>query len=258
MSSSRRSGAVLARIPPRSALQRDFPFPDPSEATRDGLLAVGGDLSAGRLLSAYTSGIFPWYQEDPILWFSPDPRMVLAPTRLHVSRSLGRTVARGPFRLTMDTAFERVMRACADAPRPGQDGTWINEDMIAAYVELHRLGLAHSVEAWRDDELVGGLYGVSLGAAFFGESMFARARDASKVAFVRLVEQLVAWEFALVDCQVHTAHLERFGAEMWPRERFLSALADALERPTRVGTWSFDASDQSGGESRFSNHSTSQ
>jgi leucyl/phenylalanyl-tRNA--protein transferase len=239
-------------------LRQRHPFPDPSEATPEGLLAYGGDLSPGRLVSAYASGVFPWYSSGPILWFSPDPRMVLLPERLHVGRSLRRTLAREPFALSMDTAFEPVIRACAEQPRPGQDGTWITEEMIGAYVDLHRLGLAHSVEAWRDGELVGGLYGVSLGRAFFGESMFARAGDASKVAFVRFVRQLEAWEFTLIDCQVHTAHLERFGAEMWPRPRFLGALARALEGPTRPGPWSFDAADQPPGASDFSNHSTSQ
>jgi leucyl/phenylalanyl-tRNA--protein transferase len=235
-----------------------YPFPDPGSATPDGLVAYGGDLSPGRLISAYASGIFPWYQSGPVLWFSPDPRMALRPAHIHVGRSLRRTLARSPFELRMDTAFDAVIRACAEVPRPDQDGTWITADMVAAYGELHRLGLAHSVEAWRGGELVGGLYGVSLGAVFFGESMFARESDASKVAFVALARQLESWGFTLIDCQVHTEHLERFGAVLWSRSRFLRELAAALERPTRAGPWGFEDSAQSRPRSGLSNHSTSQ
>jgi leucyl/phenylalanyl-tRNA--protein transferase len=216
-------------------------FPDPRLADDGGLLAIGGDLRPERLLLAYASGIFPWYAAgSPILWHSPDPRMVLEAPRLIVNRSLAKTLRRGRYRLTLDTAFDDVVRACAGVPRPGQDGTWITEEMIAAYGELFRLGFAHSVEAWEDDVLAGGVYGVSLGGAFFGESMFARRPDASKVAFATLVGRLRAWEIELVDCQVHTEHLERFGAEEWPRARFLAALEVALERPTRRGRWSLD------------------
>ncbi len=217
-------------------------FPPPALADESGLLAVGGDLSPERLLLAYSLGIFPWYSEGlPILWYSPDPRLVLEAGDLVVSRSLEKTIRRGRYRVTLDTAFDRVIRACAAVPRPGQQGTWITEDMERAYGLLHELGYAHSAETWLDDQLVGGLYGVSLGTAFFGESMFARADDASKVAFVTLVEQLVRWGIDLVDCQVHTEHLARFGAAEWPRERFLSRLADALEQPTRGGRWRLDA-----------------
>lgn len=212
-------------------------FPDPRLADADGLLAGGGDLRAERLLSAYARGIFPWYESDPILWFSPDPRMVLVPGDLHVGRSLRRQLSRGQFEVSFDTAFAAVVRACAEISRPGQQGTWITADMIEAYCRLHELGFAHSVEAWEHGELVGGAYGVSLGAAFFGESMFARQPDASKVAFVHLVGQLEAWGFALVDCQVHTDHLESFGARPWRRDRFLDTLASALETPTRQGPW---------------------
>ena len=216
-------------------------FPPPDEAEPGGLLAVGGDLSPERLLLAYAQGIFPWYEEDlPILWHSPDPRMVLLPSALHLPRSLRKVVARAPFRLSLDRAFDAVIEACAERERPGQEGTWITRDMVGAYVRLHDLGYAHSVEAWHEDELVGGLYGVSLGGTFFGESMFAWRSDASKVAFVALVEQLVQWDFDLVDCQVHTEHLARFGAEDWPRERFLEALARSLEATTRRGAWCFD------------------
>ena len=218
-------------------------FPDPSLA-EDGLLAVGGDLEPERLLLAYRSGIFPWYEEgQPILWHSPDPRMVLEAERLHVPASLKKEIKREPYRLTLDTAFRDVIEACAATPRPREAGTWITPDMIEAYVELHRLGYAHSAEAWQEESLAGGLYGVSLGCAFFGESMFARRPDASKIAFVALVEQLRKWGITLIDSQVHTEHLERFGAKEWPRKRYLAALRKALERPTRRGTWSF-----SGGE----------
>jgi leucyl/phenylalanyl-tRNA---protein transferase len=221
-------------------LDQRLVFPPPEEA-EDGLVAVGGDLRPERLLLAYSHGIFPWYGEGlPILWHSPDPRMVLEADRLVVGRSLRKTLRRAPYRVALDTAFEAVVRACAEVPRPGQHGTWITEDMIAAYVELHRLGFAHSAEAWQGDELVGGVYGVSLGGGFFGESMFARRPDASKVAFVTLVEQLRGWDIELVDCQVHTEHLERFGATEWPRPRFLAALAAALARPTRRGRWTLE------------------
>jgi leucyl/phenylalanyl-tRNA--protein transferase len=228
-------------------LVRAFPFPDPGAGDARGLLAYGGDLAPERLLAAYAQGVFPWYEEAPILWFSPDPRMVLRPTELHVGRSLARRLRARPYSVTMDTDFAGVVRACSEVPRSGQDGTWINDDMIEAYCVLHELGFAHSVEAWaRDAEgdarLVGGLYGVSLGRAFFGESMFARADDASKIAFAWLVRQLDAWDFALVDCQVETEHLRRFGARLWPRADFLAALGRALEAETRRGRWRFDPS----------------
>jgi leucyl/phenylalanyl-tRNA---protein transferase len=224
------------RLGPRLA------FPPPELADETGLLAVGGDLSPRRLLLAYSLGIFPWYGEDlPILWHSPDPRMVLEPDRIVVSRSLRKEMRRGRFRVRLDSAFEQVIRGCAETPRPDQDGTWITAEMFDAYVELYRLGYAHSAEAWLGDELVGGLYGVSLGRAFFGESMFSRASDASKVAFVALVDQLRRWRIDLIDCQVHTEHMARFGAEQWPRPRFLRGLAAALEHPTRHGPWRFDA-----------------
>ena len=216
-------------------------FPPPSLA-EDGLLAVGGDLRPERLLLAYASGIFPWYDEgQPILWHSPDPRTVLDANALHVPASLRKTIRRRPYRLTLDTAFDDVIAACAAAPRPEGPGTWITPEMVEAYGELHRRGFAHSVEVWSGGELAGGLYGVSLGAAYFGESMFARRPDASKIGFVALVEQLVRWGITLVDCQVHTGHLERFGAEEWPRERYLAVLREALRKPTRAGNWEFDA-----------------
>jgi leucyl/phenylalanyl-tRNA--protein transferase len=214
-------------------------FPPPERGPRRGPLAVGGDLRPERLLLAYSMGIFPW-QGEPLHWHSPDPRMVLLADELKVSRSLRRTVKRGTFRVTLDAAFADVMVACATAPRPGQDGTWITPGMVDAYGELHRRGVAHSAEAWRGGALVGGLYGLSLGAAFFGESMFAREKDASKVAFVALVEQLGRWSIPLIDCQVYTPHLASLGAREWPRRQFLEALRAALERKTRLGPWRFD------------------
>jgi leucyl/phenylalanyl-tRNA---protein transferase len=213
-------------------------FPPPQLA-EEGLLAVGGDLSVERLLLAYGLGIFPWYEEgQPILWHSPDPRLVLLADELRVPRRLERTLRSGRFRVSFDEAFDRVIDACARAPRAGQRGTWITREMRRAYRRLHREGYAHSAEAWLGDRLAGGLYGVSLGGAFFGESMFARAPDVSKVALVTLVRALAARGVALVDCQVTTAHLQRFGAREWPRERFLAALEEALRQPTLRGSWS--------------------
>jgi leucyl/phenylalanyl-tRNA---protein transferase len=219
-------------------LPREPVFPEPAEAEPDGLLAVGGDLSPERLLEAYGAGIFPWYSEEsPILWWSPDPRLVLDATALHVPRSLERTLRRGRYEVRADTAFGDVIRRCAGKPRPGQDGTWITEEMVRAYDRLHRLGFAHSFEAWEGDALAGGLYGVSLGGAFFGESMFADRPDASKAAFVEGVRWLAARGIGLVDCQVRTEHLVRFGAVEIPRRIFLDRLAAALERPTLRGPW---------------------
>lgn len=218
-------------------LGSELGFPPPEQAIDGGLLAVGGDLSPERLLEAYALGIFPWYDEPPILWFSPDPRMVLVPSQLHVPRRLERTLRQGRFETTFDRAFPEVIRACAEVPREGQEGTWINPDMVSAYEQLHQLGFAHSCESWCEGELVGGIYGVSLGSAFFGESMFQRRRDASKVALVGLVRQLARWDFRLLDCQMHTQHLAGFGATGWPRASFQAALAEALQTPTRRGRW---------------------
>jgi leucyl/phenylalanyl-tRNA---protein transferase len=216
-------------------------FPPPELAEDSGVLAVGGDLSEERLILAYSSGIFPWPHEGlPLLWHSPDPRTVLVPKEIHIGRSLAKTMRRGHYEVRLDTAFRQVIRGCSQKYRPDQDGTWITDEMIEGYVALHRRGLAHSIEAWQGDELKGGLYGVSLGGAFFGESMFADAPDASKVAFATLVRQLDAWGFDFVDCQVHTEHLERFGAVEWSRTRFLAALKRALKKPTRVGPWQLD------------------
>ncbi len=202
---------------------------------------MGGDLSPERLLLGYSKGIFPWYAENlPILWHSPDPRMIMTTRDLVVGKSLKKTIRRRPYELKLDTAFMRVLEGCAAAPRPGQTGTWLIPDMVEAYRKLHELGFAHSIEAWQDDVLVGGLYGVSLGAAFFGESMFAKAPDASKVAYTAIVRQLDAWGIGLIDCQVHTEHLERFGAYEIPRLRYLELLKTALDEPTRRGTWRFE------------------
>jgi len=214
-------------------------FP-PVHLAEDGLLAIGGDLSPERLLLAYSQGIFPWYSRStPILWHSPDPRMVMAPADLQINRSLRKQIRRRPYQLRVDTAFAEVLHGCAATPRPDQAGTWLVPDMIAAYVRLHELGFAHSLEAWDGDALVGGLYGVSLGAAFFGESMFTRAADASKIAYVAGVRQLDAWGVRLIDCQVHTHHLERFGAHEVARECYLHLLHDALDEPTLRGAWRF-------------------
>lgn len=221
-------------------LDQRIAFP-PVEYAEDGVLAVGGDLRPERLILAYRSGIFPWYSEgQPILWHSPDPRMVLLTRDLEVPRSLRKIIRKQRYGLSLDTAFARVVAACASVERPAQSGTWITPEMQAAYRELHRRGLAHSVEAWQEGRLVGGLYGVSLGAAFFGESMFTLAPDASKVAFVRLVEQLRAWGIGLVDCQVYTDHLARFGAVEWPRKKYLGSLKKALASQTRSGPWRFE------------------
>ncbi len=223
-------------------LDERIAFPRPQLADEDGLLAIGGDLRPERLLLAYAHGIFPWYSEGvPILWHSPDPRMVLEIGKVHMSRSLRKAIRRGTYEIKLDTAFRRVVGHCATVDRPDHCGTWITNDMTEAYSQLHDLGFAHSAEAWRDGRLVGGVYGVSLGSLFFGESMFALEPDASKVAFVALVEQLADWGLELVDCQVHTEHLERFGAVMWPRERYLDFLADAMVKPTLRGTWRLGA-----------------
>ena len=222
-------------------LGNDVRFPRPELAEPDGLLAIGGDLSPERLVEAYAAGIFPWYSEgEPILWWSLDPRWVLAPESVHVPRSLERTLRRGTYDFTADRAFRRVVERCAEAPRPGQQGTWVTRDMVDASCRLHDSGLAHSIEAWKGGVLVGGLYGVSLGGAFFGESMFADAPDASKACLVKLCRRLEDWRFDYIDCQMHTDHLERFGAVAWPRTEFLDRLEEALESDTRQGAWALE------------------
>ena len=219
-------------------LTRDLAFPDPHEAEPDGLLAVGGDLTAMRLVLAYSMGIFPWYSEgQPILWWSPDPRCVLDLDRFHVSRRLRRVLNQGKYRVSFDEDFRGVIRACASVERPGQQGTWITPEMEQAYVGLHEAGLAHSVECWLGADLVGGVYGIALGRGFFGESMFHRERDASKVAVARLVERLDGWDFHFIDAQVTTSHMLSLGAREVPRAAFLESLEGALGYPTRRGRW---------------------
>lgn len=221
---------------------RDLRFPAVEHATPEGLLAIGGDLQTERLLEAYRHGIFPWYNEgQPILWWSPDPRTVLFPDRLHVSRSLKRSLRPGRFLVTFDRSFDRVVRHCA-GPRPQhpEGGTWITPAMIEAYVALHEQGYAHSVETWQGDQLVGGLYGVAIGSAFFAESMFTKVDDASKVALVSLVRQLRAWSFRIIDCQQSSPHVLRLGAEDIPRREYIEHLSKAVTQPGRHGRWEFD------------------
>ena len=220
-------------------LSEDLIFPSPQLASEEGLLAVGGDLSLERLLLAYRMGIFPWYSEDePILWWSPDPRLVLYPRDLKVSRSLKKVIKQEAFEVTLDCAFKEVITECARVRLENREGTWIVEDMVQAYCRLHESGFAHSVEAWQDNSLAGGLYGVSLGKCFFGESMFTRIANASKVALVALVEYLKPLDFAFIDCQIPTAHLTRFGAREISRSRYLDELAQALKAATLRGRWS--------------------
>ncbi len=222
-------------------IPRQHVFPHPSLAEDSGLLGVGGDLEPARLLLAYQMGIFPWYSEpQPILWWSPDPRMVLEPAALRVSKSLRKRIRSGRYRVTLDRAFPAVIRHCATVPRAGQEGTWITPEMIEAYERLYRHGFAHSVEAWEGEDLVGGLYGVAVGRLFCGESMFALARDASKVAFVTLVRQLERWDYPLVDCQIHTDHLARFGARRVRRAEFIDRISRIVGDSGRRGPWRFD------------------
>ncbi len=220
-------------------LRGNAPFPPVEKALKspNGLLCAGGDLSPQRLVDAYSRGIFPWFSEgDPILWWSPDPRMVLFPGELKVSRSLRRTVERGAFETRVDTAFAEVIARCA-APRPNQSGTWIVPEMVRAYTALHELGFAHCVESWRDGELAGGLYGVSLGRVFFGESMFSREPDASKVALVRLVERLRVEGCDLIDCQQATAHLASLGAREIRRKEFAIRVQESIQYPLVGSRW---------------------
>ena len=213
-------------------------FPPPQLADKTGLLAIGGDLCEERLLLAYSLGIFPWYSEDePILWWSPDPRLVLYSDEIKVSKSLEKVIKKGVFDVTFDAAFEQVINLCAGTGRRGNEGTWIVRDMIDAYCRLHENGYAHSVEAWKDGILAGGLYGVSLGRCFFGESMFTIESNASKVAFACLVKYLAEKSFDLIDCQVSTGHLKRFGAREIPRSLFLKQLKKSLALPTLKGKW---------------------
>jgi leucyl/phenylalanyl-tRNA--protein transferase len=217
-----------------------FPPVAAALAEPNGLLAAGADLSVATLLDAYRQGIFPWFSPgEPILWWSPDPRMVLLPAAFKVSRSLARRLRRRDYEVRADTGFAAVMAACAE-PRPGQAGTWITAEMRAAYERLHAAGFAHSVETWIDGELAGGLYGVAIGRMFYGESMFSRASDASKLALAHLVAQLTRWGFGLIDCQMETAHLASLGARPIPRSEFQARLQALVDLPGRPGKWTFD------------------
>jgi leucyl/phenylalanyl-tRNA--protein transferase len=222
-------------------LSEELFFPPVSESDQDGILAIGGDLSSERLLEAYRVGIFPWYSDDqPILWWSPDPRLVLELDQFKIARSLRKTLKKGIFKVTFDRVFEEVIAACATVDRDGQQGTWITQEMQDAYIKLHGLGFAHSVETWFENQLVGGLYGVSLGKAFFGESMFHLKSDASKVALATLVERLKAWGFRFIDAQMTTEHLVSLGAQELSRRIFLKQLQSALRHPTKRGKWRID------------------
>ncbi len=219
-------------------LDEQIRFPHPSLATRDGLLAIGGDLSPERLLTAYANGIFPWFDdESEILWWSPDPRMVLIPAEFKRSKSLRQTIRNKAFETRFDTNFHEVILQCARASRKGESGTWITQQMIAAYNLLHEMGYAHSVETYSDGRLAGGLYGISLGAAFFGESMFFQERDASKAALSALADRMIEWDFRFIDAQQQTGHLKSLGAKPVPRTEFLEMLSSALKFPTKTGKW---------------------
>ena len=225
----------MTQLPWLSPSEHWFPPLETALKEPNGLLAVGGDLSPERLVAAYRQGIFPWYEApEPILWWSPAPRTVLLPEKIHISRSLGKRLRRGDYTVTYDRDFEAVIDNCAQIPRPGQHGTWIGEPMIAAYTELHKRGIAHSVEVWQDQRLVGGLYGLAIGAVFFGESMFSLAPDASKVAFVWLAQHLQHAGVALIDCQVANPHLFSMGAEEIDRQLFACLLAQHIDHPVSV------------------------
>jgi leucyl/phenylalanyl-tRNA---protein transferase len=221
-------------------LTRELRFPPPEGASPEGVVAIGGDAAPERLVLAYSLGIFPWPHRDlPLLWFSPDPRFVITFDQVHVGRSLRKRVRSGEYEIRTDSKFSEVMQACARAPRPGQDGTWITGELEQGFGALHTRGVAHSIEAFHRGELVGGLYGVALGRSFCGESMFALRDDASKVATVALLGNLKHWGFHFVDCQVYTDHLARFGAREWPRTKFLAKLRGALSEPSLPGPWRF-------------------
>lgn len=220
-------------------LDEKLEFPPPHQAEPSGILAVGGDLSPARLLTAYRQGVFPWFNpDDPILWWSPDPRFVLFPTELRIARSMRPYFNNRRFDLTVDTRFETVIRACSGHFRPGQGGTWITEEMVQAYCTLHQMGYAHSVEVWQEGKLVGGLYGIALGMVFFGESMFATVSNASKYGFIALVKRLHLLGFRLIDCQQETRHLSSLGARGISRQKFTGLLREYALPPDIVGNWS--------------------
>lgn len=219
-------------------LNEENVFPPVSFAQKNGILAIGGDLSPARLIAAYEKGIFPWYsQGDPIIWWSPDPRFVIFPEKIKISRSMKQEIRKGTFKITADRAFDQVIKACRN-PRKHESGTWITDDIVKGYTELHKLGYAHSIEAWKDEKLTGGLYGVSLGRCFFGESMFYTEPNSSKAAFITLAEKLASLNFDIIDCQVYTAHLESLGAVEIPREEFIAILNYSLTQETLKGNWS--------------------
>lgn len=224
-------------------LEENTPFPPIDLALQEpnGLLAAGGRLTSRRLLEAYRKGIFPWFSDDqPVLWWSPDPRMVLFPEEIRISRSLRKTLCKGNFLVKLDTAFQQVIAACAQTPRPDQDGTWITQEIQEAYSVLHKLGYAHSVETWVGGDLVGGLYGVALGKMFYGESMFSLLTDSSKIAFAHLVRYLQQEGFGMIDCQMKTEHLASFGAREIPRPQFMDQLMELAARPCEPGAWPSD------------------
>jgi leucyl/phenylalanyl-tRNA---protein transferase len=219
-------------------LTNELSFPHPQNASSDGLLAVGGDLSVERLLLAYESGIFPWYnKEEPILWWSPDPRFILKPSEIKISKSMRQIIRKKKFNVTFNQCFENIIINCSIVPRNGQSGTWLTDEMIDAYIQLHKLGYAHSVETWQDGKLVGGLYGLSLGKCFFGESMFAKVSNASKVSLIHLAESLNDWNFNIIDCQAHTNHLASLGAKFISRIEFLNYLQINKREPVLNKCW---------------------
>lgn len=219
-------------------LTKDITFPDPELADPSGIIAIGGDLQPGRLLQAYRMGIFPWFNEyDPLVWWSPDPRTVLYPAEVKISHSMRKILRDKVFRVTFDNNFEAVIKCCREQKRPGQRGTWITEDILKAYVRLHHLGYAHSVEVWKDEDLAGGLYGVSLGRMFAGESMFSRVSNASKTGLIVLAKKLEALGYILIDCQLQTRHLASLGAREISRRQYMRQLAKSLEQPTLRGNW---------------------
>jgi leucyl/phenylalanyl-tRNA--protein transferase len=230
----------MTNVIPWLTEQEEFPPVARALLEPNGLLAAGGGLAPERLLAAYRLGIFPWYSgNQPVLWWSPDPRMVLFPAEFRMPRSLGKRLRRHDYEIRIDSAFTEVMHGCA-LPRSDGAGTWITQDMIDAYYRLHQLGYAHSIETWIDGKLAGGLYGMAIGRAFFGESMFARVSDASKIAFAHLVHQLARWQFGMIDCQMNTAHLARFGAREIPRTEFSQNLTELVNYPSTTISWQFE------------------
>ena len=219
-------------------LTKEISFPHPQNASEDGLLAIGGDLSIERILFAYENGIFPWFNKDePILWWCPDPRFILLPSEIKVSKSMGQVLRKNEFKVTFDKAFEKVILNCSFAPRKGQTGSWLTDEMIDSYKKLHQLGYAHSVETWKDGKLVGGLYGLSLGKCFFGESMFTKVSNASKAALIHLARTLEKNDFTLIDCQSRTNHLASMGAKFIPRTEFLAILESNKNESTVLNHW---------------------